>query len=145
MDSVASLLDADLDDLADAPSFEVPPAGAYNATVISWEEKKIGENACIEIKLRLNSTMELANAADTPVADGTETSTVYNTTNEFGVGDLKEFLKPIKAAHGTVTTRESLDAARGTEIMLVTGVRKGKKGTDSEDKTYLKIKKVEVL
>lgn len=144
-DQIANLLDANLDDLADLPEFVVPPAGAYNATIIDFSEKKIGEHPAVELKFRLNETMELANATDAPVAPGTETSVAFMLDNEFGVGALKAVLAPMKVAFGTSTVRETLEACKGATIMLVTKVRSGKKGTDSEDKKYLGIQKVEVL
>jgi len=145
LDSVAGLLDANLDDLADLPEFLVPPAGAYNATVLSAEEKKIGDHPAVEIKFKLNATIELASASDTPVADGTETSISFMLDNEFGVGGLKAALAPMKAALNTNSARETMEACKGLEIMLVTKVRSGKKGTDNEDKKYLGVSKIEVL
>jgi len=142
-DNTASLLDANLDDLADLPEFIVPPAGAYNATVVAIEEKKIGEHPAIEVKLRFDNTLELASASDAPIKEGTESSVSFMLDNEFGVGAMKGFLKPLQIALGTNTSRETMAAAKGMQIMLVTTVSSGK-GKNS-DKKYLNVKKVEVL
>jgi len=142
-DNISSLLDANLDDLADLPEFVVPPAGAYNATIISIEEKKIGEHPAVEMKFKLNETRELASATDAPVAPGTECSVSFMLDNEFGVGGMKAALAPLKAAFGTGSARETMEAARGAGIMLVTKVRNGK--GDNADKKYLGVHKIEVL
>ncbi len=144
-DNIANLLDANLDDLADLPEFVTPPAGAYKAEILSLEEKKVGENSGVEAKFKLLETLELANATDTPVVPGTETSIFFNLQNEFGQGAFKEFMKPLANATGKSNLRELMGAAKGMQLMLVTKVRSGKKGTDSEDKKYLGIHKVEVL
>lgn len=140
---VSSLLDSNLDDLADLPEFVVPPAGAYNATIISYEEKKIGEHPAVEMKFRLNETLELSNPTDAPVKQGTECGVSFMLDNEFGVGGLKAVLAPLKAALGTNSVRETLEACKGANIMLVTKVRAGK--GENADKKYLGIHKVEVV
>ncbi len=144
-DMTADLLDMNLDDLADLPEFIVPPAGAYLATILSLESKKIGDHPAVEVKFRINSVEELADASEAPPAGGTECSTSYMTDNEFGVGALKALLKPLKDHFGTTTARETMAAATNAEILLVTKVRKGKKGTDNEDKRYLAVHRVDVL
>lgn len=142
-DNISSLLDSNLDDLADLPEFVVPPAGAYNATILSVEEKKIGDHPAVEAKFKLMETMELASASDAPVAPGTECGVSFMLDNEFGVGGMKAFLKPLQVALGTSSARETMAGAKGMSIMLVTKVRSGK--GDNADKKYLGIQKVEVL
>lgn len=142
-DNISSLLDANLDDLADLPEFVVPPAGAYNATILSIEEKKIGDHQAVEMKFKLQETLELASATDAPVAPGTECAVAFMLDNEFGIGGMKAALAPLKAALGTNTARETMEAAKGCSIMLVTKVRSGK--GDNSDKKYLGIHKIEVL
>jgi hypothetical protein len=142
-DNIASLLDSNLDDLADLPEFVVPPAGAYNAEILSCEEKKIGEHPAVEMKFKLLETLELASASDAAVAPGTECGVSFMLDNEFGVGALKAVLKPLQTALGTNTARETMAGAKGMAIMLVTKVRNGK--GDNADKKYLGISKVEVL
>ena len=142
-DNISSLLDANLDDLADLPEFVVPPAGAYHATILSIEEKKIGEHPAVEMKFSLQETLELSNATDAPVAPGTECSVSFMLDNEFGVGGMKAALKPLQVALGTASARETMEAAKGCSIMLVTKVRSGK--GENADKKYLGIHKIEVL
>jgi hypothetical protein len=134
-----------LDDLADLPEFVTPPAGAYRATLTSLEAKAIGNHSGVEIKITLNETLELADPTEAEVKPGTETSVSFLTDNEYGVGSFKAFLKPLADHFDTSSARETFEAAKGAEVMLVTKVRKGKKGTDAEDRRYLSIHKVEVL
>lgn len=144
-DMTADLLDMNLDDLADLPEFIVPPAGAYQATIISLESKKIGDHPAVEVKFKLNTVEELSDPSEAPPASGTECSTSFMTDNEFGIGALKALLKPLATHFGTRSANETMAAAKGAEVLLVTKVRKGKKGTDSEDKRYLAVHKVDVL
>ena len=142
-DMTASLLDSNLDDLADLPEFVVPPAGAYNATILSFEQKKIGKHDAVEAKFRLDATVELASATDAAVKDGTECGVAFMLDNEFGVGGLKAVLKPLQVALGTSTARQTMESAKGMQVLLVTKVRSGK--GETADKKYLGISKIEVL
>lgn len=135
------ILDQNLEDLQDLPAFEVPPAGAYNATIKGAEEKDINDHPAVEVKFVLNEVMELANPEDTPPAAGTETSIIYMMDNEFGVGNFKELLKPIAAATGISKTRELVDAMKGMQVLLVTKVRQNKDKTQN----YLGIHSLQVL
>ena len=144
-DNISSLLDSNLDDLADLPEFVTPPAGAYNATILSIEEKLIGVNPAVEFKFKLMETMELANTTDTPVANGTECSVAFMLNNEFGVGNLKAALKPLQTHLGTTTARETMEAAKGMSVLLTTTVRKGKAGTDKADQRYLGIHRIAAI
>ena len=144
-DMTANLLDSNLDDLPDLPEFVVPPAGAYNTTILDITEKKIGEHPAVEVKFRFDATIELANPSDEAIKDGTECSVAYMLDNEFGVGGLKALLKPLGAALGTATSRATMEGAKGMQVMVVTKVRNGKKGTDKEDQRYLSIAKLEVM
>lgn len=145
LDNLSSLLDANLDDLVDMPEFVVPPAGAYNATIKGFEEKKIGEHPAVELCFIFAETLELANPTDAACAPNTETKIAYILDNEYGVGGLKAILAPLKVAFNTTTVRETLEACKGASVMVVTKVRNGKKGTDKEDNKYMSIHKLEVL
>jgi hypothetical protein len=142
MSILDNILDSELDDLADLPEFVTPPAGAYAATIIAVEEKEIGEHPAVEVRFKLNETLELANPNDTPVVDGTETSIAFLMDNEFGVGNFKKLFMPVSAHYGIKNTREVIEAAKGTDVMLVTKVRLNK-----NDKTqkYMDIVRVEVV
>jgi hypothetical protein len=138
---ISHLLDASLDDLADLPAFEVPPAGAYHATIISLESKTIGTHPAVEVKFKLNETMELNNPADKPVVNGTETSVAYMLDNDFGQGKFKEFLAPLSAHLGITKIRDVLAEAKGMDVVLVTKVRQNKEKTQS----YMDVHSIQVV
>jgi len=144
-DNLANLLDMDLDDIADLPEFVVPPAGAYTARIKSIQAKNISDLTGVEAKFELLSTLELVDTTATPVANGTECSVFFNTSNEWGAGDLKNLLRPLAVHTGVTGVRGIMEVSAGVEVMIVTKVQTGKKGTASEDKQYLKIVKLEVL
>ena len=135
-----ALLDATLDDLADLPEFVVPPAGAYNVTIKEAGPKKIAEKPAIEFQLRFDQTVELNDSAETPVKDGAENNVAYFLDNEFSQGALKKLLGELSSITGEGTLRERLANLKGAQVLMVTTVRKGKKGTENADKTFLGIK-----
>ena len=61
--AIDSILDMNLEDLADMPAFFVPPNGAYSATILSMASKKIGEHPAVEVNLRIDAVLELADTA----------------------------------------------------------------------------------
>lgn len=98
--SVDDLFNASIDDLADLPSFETPPAGSYILSVTT-DVKTINDKQCVEASITVVETVELKDSAATPVADGTKFSQLFMLDNEFGVGNLKKFLKPFADHFGT--------------------------------------------
>lgn len=136
-DNFDAILDATLDDLADLPEFVTPPAGAYNVTILEALVKKINEKPAVEFKLRFDSTVELNDANDAPIKDGTECNVAYILDNEFGQGNLKELLKQLADLAGEGTIREKITNLKGAQVLMITSVRKDKKDAD---KKYLQIK-----
>lgn len=139
---INSILDATLDDIADLPAFKTFPAGSH-VVVIKFEEKKVGDNPCVELKMTAKETMELANPSDIAPAPGDETSVLFLLNNEFGLGKFKEVLKPLGEHFGTIVPRQIMEAANGAECLATTKVRKGKK--DRADETYTDIFKLQVI
>lgn len=147
MSLASSILDSNLEDLADLPEFLTPPAGAYRATILSYTPKEIGGHEAVEVKFKLLETLELTNPVDEsdpntkPVADGTETSIAFMLDNEFGVGALKKFNAPLAASLGVNTVREVMEGAKGLEVLIVTKVRVSKK----DDRRYFDVAKIDVI
>jgi hypothetical protein len=140
-DMPTSLLDSNLDDLADMPAFENIKPGQHVITILGFEEKKIGEHPAIELRVKLKETLELSTAADTPNEVGTESSIAFMLDNEFGQGQLKEILKPISVATGASGVRAIMEAAKNLECTIVSKLRKDK---NDPDKQYFTIKKLTV-
>lgn len=128
--SLDSLLDSSIDDLADLPEFAVFPNGVHRVR-IDWESKEVNKHPCLELKMTLLETIEQANAADTPLAPGAESSVLYMLDNEFGQGKMKEVMKVLAAACGTTQIKQTIEASKGMEVQVVTKVRQNKEKTQS--------------
>lgn len=137
-DNFDSILDANLDDLADLPEFASFPAGVHRCTV-SLTKKEINSKPAIEVKLTAIETVELSKPEeDKPVNAGQVSSAAYFLDNEFGQGAFKKLVAPLAASLGVSSLRELLEQAEGTEVEAVTAFRKNKK-TGEE---YFDIKKL---
>lgn len=153
--SIDDLLDMELDDLADIPEFKPFPAGAHICT-ISWAFKTVSDQVCPEITLKAVRTEELTNPGasetegDQPLVAGSTTSLIFmlknkdGTKNELGEGKMKELLKPLAAHLGTSKSRETMDAAKDLECLVVTKVRADKKDKDNV-KYYTDIVNLQVI
>lgn len=128
--SLNSLLDSSIDDLADLPEFQVYPNGVHRVT-IKWESKEVNKHPCLELGMTAIETVELANAADTPLAAGTESSVLFMLDNEFGQGKMKSIMATLAAACGTGSIRETMEASNGMEVQVVTKVRMNKDKSQS--------------
>src|SRR6478752_4843323 len=99
-----SLLDKNLSDIEDLPSFSVPPKGTYvllaNATT-----KKVGEHPAMVVDLEVVSTIEMQDKAATPAKEGDKFGILFMLDNEFGLGNMKKFLEPLAAHFGTDNVR----------------------------------------
>lgn len=131
MTDMNDILDSTLDDLADLPSNAAFPAGCHIATMfLSAPVPKAGKRQQVVAKFKYKSTDELANATDTLPNEGDE-STVFislfkkdGDKNEFGQGQVKQLLEPLKAAGLEGTTRELIEATKpGVDVRIVTGQR----------------------
>jgi len=122
-----SLLDGQLDDLADMPEFLPYPNGAHVCT-IKFEAKTINAKSAIELSLVAVSTEELENPAeDKPLVAGAETSILYMLDNEYGQGSLKKDTAGLKEATGATTMRALFEAVNGAQALVVTKKRYDKK------------------
>lgn len=130
-DILNSLLDANLDDLADLPEFGVYPAGVHKV-IIKWESKEVAGHPCVELKMKAIETEELSNPeADQPLTAGAEGNVLYMLDNEFGQGNLKKVIKPLAAATGQSTLSGAMEASNDMEVSVVTKVRTNKDKTQS--------------
>lgn len=126
------ILDSTLDDLADLPSNAAFPAGAHNATMfMSLPVPKAGKKQQVVAKFVYKSNIELANPTDA-VPNEKDECTVFislykkdGDKNEFGQGQVKQLIAPMKEAGlQLATTREYIEATKqGVDVMIVTGTR----------------------
>ena len=142
------LLDIDLDtlsmeDIEDIAEIMPLPTGAYTLQGVSFEQKEAGDHPLLEVKFKIVSVNELKNkelAKDEKVPEeGSETSFGYVTDNKFGLGSLKELLRPVAVQFGTSKVPDLLNIlADGTQLNVII------KRTYNKDREryYAKIKKV---
>ena len=141
LSTIDSILGVTLDDLPDLPEFKVYPAGAHRVA-IKFEKKQIGDHPSVELKLTMVETVELKDpAVDQPVEAGTESSVAFMLDNEFGLGKLKEIMKPLAEHFGTGNLLQIIEEATGTECLVVTKVRQNKEKTQN----YLDIVSLQVI
>lgn len=129
-DLLNSLLDANLDDLADLPEFGTYPAGSHKVT-IKFEEKEVNNHPCVELQMVAIETEELSDPTATPLAPGAQGSVLYMLDKEFGQGALKKTIKPLAAATGQSNLRAIMEAANGMEVTVITKIRQNKDKSQS--------------
>lgn len=138
--NIDNLLDISLDDIADLPEFKVYPAGAHRCT-IAFEKKMIGTHPAVELKLTLLETVELTDPSEVAPEAGTESSVAYMLDNEFGQGNMKKVMVPLAQHFGISNVSQLMEAAKGTECLVVTKQRQNKEKTQ----TYLDITSLQVV
>lgn len=138
-------LDMSLDDIADLPGFMTPPTGAYKVIQLSTERKEVGEHAAMELKFKLIDVLELnednLDENETPPKTGDEFSMLFMLDNEFGVGALKAYLKPIAERAKTTSVKDTLKAGDNMELLLVLHRKFDRK----KDQHFSKIKQVALV
>ena len=128
-DLLASLLEGNLDDVADMPEFKAFPEGAHicflhlsTKTVGEGDKKKIG----FDFGLTYSEVVELTDATGVPPAVGDKCNQFCDMNNEMGAGTYKMLVKPIATYFGIDTSapgarREILDKAQNLEVQVITG------------------------
>lgn len=134
------LLDMSLDDLADLPEFKLLPVGAHVCTM-ELASKVVNDKPSIELKLKLIETKELANPAEEPCEVGTESSQLFDMTNEFGQGKFKNLAKPLAIHFGVTKTSELIEQSKGAEVLVVVKHRQNKEKTA----TYMDVINLQVI
>lgn len=104
-DDLDALLDKNLSEIDDLPSFVVPPKGTY-IFLVSGGRKRINDIPYVTFDLEVVSTIKLQNDGDKPPAEGDKTGVMFNLDNEFGEGNMKAFLAPFAAHFGTDNVKE---------------------------------------
>jgi len=131
MSDIDTLLDSSIDDLADLPAFAIYPSGAHRVT-IKFERKEVNKHPCVEMKMKLVETVELANpTSDVAPEAGTESSCLFMLDNEFGQGNFKAIMKPLAQACGTGSLGETMEAAAGMEVVVAIKTKPDRKDPDT--------------
>lgn len=128
----ADLFNTSIDDLADLPGFETPPAGSYILEV-NTDVKNVSGKDAVEASFTVIETVELDESVS-PVADGTKFSTLFMLDNEFGVGNLKKFLAPFAAHFGEPNIGKLVGEV--VKNVTISGLVKNRKDKNDPDKVY---------
>lgn len=145
MSNIDNILDATLDDLADAPSMEIFPAGAHKVILTNKvDEKKLQ----VQFTLTYVEPLEVSDPTAVPPAAGDKNFLFINlkkkdgTANEIGQGELKEIMKALAGSFEGNSTKEILEASQGVEVAVVTKI---KPGNDAYPDPKLKLVSIQVL
>lgn len=136
---IGDLFSSSLDDLADLPSFETPPAGSYVLNA-STDVKEINGKQTVEASFTVVETVELKESNANPVAVGTKFSMLFMLDNKFGVGKLKDFLKPF-AVHFNNNNIGELVLAEIKDVMIACTVT-NRKDKEDPDRIYGGVKNI---
>lgn len=140
LDMLDTLLDKEIDDLADLPEFKVPATGIYKLTV-AVAPKVINEKPAVEATFTIVELVELADS-ETPVEEigknGDKFSTAFflkdkeGNDSEMGFGRLKQFVKPFQEHYNEGNLRtlitEHLKGETTITAKVVKQERKSEKG-----------------
>lgn len=135
------LLNSSIDDLADLPGFETPPPGSYILKV-NMDVKKINDKDAVDASFEVVETVELKNSDDKPVIPGTKFSTAFMLDNEFGVGNLKKFLKPFSEHTGIKAVGALVAEIKDYSIACLVKNRKDK---NDPDRVYGSVDNISIL
>lgn len=147
INDIESLLDANLDDLADMPEFKPFPVGGHKVT-IQWDYSELKEKKIIKLSATYIEPVEIADGATPPAAGDKTTVTFFlrkkdGTVNEFGEGQWKAMLEGLSERFPG-SAREIMDASNGAEVLLITKQQIDK--SDKNDiKVYTKFEKIAVI
>ena len=132
---------ANLSDIEDLPSFEVPPKGSYKL-LVSMGTKKVNDKPGVTADFEVIDTVELANSADKPVPAGSKFNTLYFLDNEYGLGNMKKFLQPFASCFNTESVPELVKEKVQNVVIFATISHR----VDREDKTkvYADVKNVSI-
>lgn len=138
-----------LDDIEDMPAFLTLPSGAYHVKLEKGiEEKKVpmaGEDTeCLEAAMTVVEALEVTDKLgedEKPPKTGDIASVLFNRTNKFGMGNFKDFVKPIAQQFGAKTVGEVVTASKGVELMIIVKRTYNKE----KDRYNMNIKKVALI
>lgn len=126
-----ALLAGTLDDLADMPEFKNYPAGMHKV-IFNWEMKVVNKKPSIEFKFKYLETVELADATQVPPKPKDEASVLCmmknndGTKNEFSEGTVKMVVAALKSRFPGATNAETLNAAQGAEVVILSSLKEDK-------------------
>lgn len=148
LDDIDSLLDKNLDDIADLPEFKTFVPGAHKCK-LTWERKDIEKTVNgskqkvphMQANFEYIEVIEHADAKDndSPAKAGDKCNTAYDLTNEFALGALKKATKTLGEHLGTGNLKEIIKGSNGFEVALICKNRADK---NDKDRKYLQVEDI---
>lgn len=127
---INNLLDGTLDDLEDLPSFKPYPVGLHRVTT-NFEQKVVNKHPSIELKFKMQETIQLADSTDTPPVAGDVANLLYTLDNEFARGKFKMVMQAAAAKFGSKSNRELIQDCQNATAQIVTRLRPNKADPDA--------------
>ena len=134
--TIDSILDETLDDLADLPESKPFTPGAHVVSLSVVRDQK--KPTTFIARFKHIETLELSSPSDDSPKPGSEavmfihTAKKDGTANEFGQGQLKQLLKPVSDATGLKKVSDILEALKsGIAVTIVSGIKKSTGYPDS--------------
>lgn len=145
-----SLMNASMDDIDDLPPIGIPPSGSYDLMVTaSREQSQNGGNDYIKLAYEVTNVNEVKEEAEAAeVKAGQKFSELFSpfkkdgTVNEYGLGALKERLKPFAAHFGTAAVGQIVEQMQQVN-MTATLIRTANK--KEEGRFNMRLKDVVIL
>lgn len=141
MSALDELLDLQLDDLEDLPSFQPFPIGAHRC-LATFGTKEISGKPTVTLEFKMLENIEMANSQDEVPKEGDTCGTIFMLDNEYGRGNLKKVSAPFMEALGFKQLRELVEGAKDVEVVLISGLRVDK---NDPDKKYIQVKEIQVV
>lgn len=144
IDLLDSLLDSNLEDLADAPTWQEFPPGVHRVIVTEIEQFTVESDkskAGIKLKLKAIETVEAQDPAKVVAPDQVTSVSFFllhpnENVQKSGQGGFKEIMAACASQFGAASNRELMEKLKGSEVLVATDLRKDKK----TDKEYLQLK-----
>lgn len=125
-----ALLDKNLDDIDDLPGFMTPSNGVY-LLKFSTSTKVVNDKHAVSADFEVLECVEQNNAEDPATPPGTKFNVLFFLENEFGIGKLKELLKPISEHFGVPSLSVLVtETCKDLEITAKVKQRKNKEDPD---------------
>ena len=131
------LLDSSVEDLAELEGFAPIPAGTHRLA-IGWETKDINGKPSVILKMEVLETLEMANVAEEAPEAGKKADVAFmllkdnGEPNTMGQGQLRSVIESLKETFEGSTTRETMEASEGAEVIATLKIRANKNDPDQK-------------
>lgn len=140
---VDDLMDANIDDLEDLPSFETPPVGFYQLGM-TLEKKKINDKRAVGANFVIREVLELKKK-DAPVPEvGHKFGMLFMLENEWGQKAFTTFIRPIAKAKGLSKMSEVIAACAEETVIAATVKHRFAKDDKDKENPFANVENIQV-